>query len=69
MTTLKEWMASTGPVCKKCGREYFKGRDGLCMPCWEWEREHDIEYRIPEGLNGLIPMTSIKEIVHKTRKE
>ena len=61
-----EWLASTGPTCSECGKEFFKGRDGMCMPCWE--KEHEFEYRVPEEFGSLIPMSVIKDIVHKARK-
>lgn len=72
MTTLKEWEASTGPVCPECGREFFQGHDGLCMECWRKKKDNEVEYRISEGLIGLvpdvIPMVEINRIVHEAKR-
>lgn len=66
MPTFEEWLASTGPRCSKCGKEYFKGHDGMCEKCWE--KTHEIEYRIPENMSGFVSMTTIASIVHPVRK-
>ena len=56
-----------GPICKHCGREYFRGRDGLCYACWE--KENEFEIRVPEDVAIFLPQTVIRDIVHRSGKE
>ena len=67
MTTLSEWMASAGPICSKCHKEYLQGHDGLCISCWR--KKNEFEYRVPEELSGFLPMSIIRDIVHLAKKE
>ncbi|MDD4986057.1 MAG: hypothetical protein PHQ43_09750 [Dehalococcoidales bacterium] len=63
----QDWLASTGVVCKECGQEVFRSRDGLCLSCWE--KRNEIEIRDPQGLLTLIPQSVIMSIVKKPRGE
>jgi hypothetical protein len=38
----REWEASTGVICSKCGRETMRSREGLCMECWNKKYEFQI---------------------------
>lgn len=38
-----------GVICRSCRREVWRARDGSCLPCWE--REHEIELRLPPGMD------------------
>lgn len=66
-TTEVDWGKAAGVVCRNCGREVFRNRDGLCMSCWE--NENEFEIRDKEGILSFLPLTVIKEIVHRSRKE
>lgn len=65
--TEQEWMASTGVVCSKCGREVFRSRDGMCLPCWE--KENEMEFIDICGASAFLPQTLLKEIAHPHKKE
>lgn len=56
-----------GPICSKCGEEFFRGRGGLCYSCWEKENEYEI--RDKAGILSLLPKSVIMDIVHLSRKE
>lgn len=61
------WDKAAGVICSSCGREVFRARDGLCMPCWE--KEHEIEVRDQTGISNWLPMNIIHQITHPARKE
>ncbi|MBU1067192.1 hypothetical protein KKE60_05365 [Patescibacteria group bacterium] len=63
--TQEEWAKATGIICSNCGREVFRSRDGLCMPCWE--NEHEIEIRDSRGVLNFFPKTILEQITHKAR--
>ena len=65
--TKVEWENCAGAVCKGCGKEYFRGRDGLCYGCWE--KENEFEIRDKTGVLSLLPKSVIMEIVHLSRRE
>ena len=62
-----EWDKAAGVICRDCGREVFRSRDGLCMACWE--QVHEIEIRDRTGITNWLPMTIIEQITHSARKE
>ncbi|MBA7699622.1 hypothetical protein ES703_108321 [subsurface metagenome] len=66
-TTEAEWEKAAGVICKSCGREVFRSRDGLCMSCWE--KENEFEIRDKSGILNLLPKSVILDIVHPSRKE
>ncbi|MDD4984462.1 MAG: hypothetical protein PHQ43_01535 [Dehalococcoidales bacterium] len=61
------WAKAAGVICSNCGREVFRSRDGLCMPCWE--QAHEIEVRDGTGITNWLPMSIIQQITHQARKE
>jgi hypothetical protein len=61
--TDKDWDDAAGVVCKKCGREVFRSRDGLCMSCWEAQNELDV--RDGTGITDILPREVIMEICKK----
>jgi len=61
------WAKAAGVICSNCGREVFRSRDGLCMPCWE--QAHEIEVRDGTGITSWLPMSIINQITHQARKE
>jgi len=66
-TPLEDWEKSQGAICRNCGRETFRIRDGLCYSCWE--KENEFEYRgSPEALSFL-PRDVIMEIARKPKGE
>ena len=62
-----DWGKAAGVICKKCGREVFRSRDGLCFSCWE--KEHEFEIRDKAGILNLLPESVIMDIVHLARRE
>jgi len=67
--TQADWEKAAGVICKNCGREVFRSRDGLCMGCWE--KANEFEIRDKEGILGssFIPEDVIMAIVRPARKE
>jgi len=65
--TKVEWENCAGVVCKGCGKEYLRGRDGLCYGCWE--KENEFEIRDKAGILSLLPKSVIMDIVHPSRRE
>jgi len=65
--TKLEWENCAGIVCKDCGREVFRSRDGLCMSCWE--KENEFEIRDKTGVLSLLPKSVIMDIVHLSKRE
>lgn len=61
------WEKAAGVICSSCGREVFRSRDGVCMPCWE--QSNEIEVRDGTGITNWLPMDIIKQITHPARKE
>lgn len=61
------WDKAAGVICSECGREVFRARDGLCIPCWE--KKHEVEVRDQTGITGWLPMDIIKQITHPARKD
>ena len=61
-----DWDKAAGVICSDCGREVFRSRGGLCMPCWE--QKNEIELRDNTGITNWLPMTIIEQITHKSRK-
>ena len=61
------WEKAVGIICSNCGREVFRSRSGLCMPCWE--QANEIEVRDGTGITNWLPMDIIKQITHPARKE
>ncbi len=61
----KEWEACTGIICKSCGKEVYRSRDGLCMRCWETANEFEI--RDKAGVLEFLPMDIIKGIVRPAK--
>jgi len=66
-TTEADWKKAKGLICRQCGQEVFKTRDGLCMRCWE--KEHEFEIRDKSGILNLLPKSVIMDIVHLSRRE
>lgn len=64
--TPQDWLASTGIICSKCGREVFRALDGMCPACYE--KTNEFEIRDTAGALKLLPQTVISRIVHKSRK-
>ena len=64
--TRQEWLASTGVTCANCGKEAFRSREGLCLPCWE--TKHEFEIRDPSGVMTLLPESIIMAIARPARK-
>ncbi len=64
--TKEDWDNAAGIVCRKCGKEVYRSRDGLCMPCWEAENE--IEIRDTHGILNFFPQTILEQITHKAKK-
>ena len=62
-----DWGKAAGIICSNCGREVFRSRNGLCMPCWE--QANEIEVRDGTGITNWLPMDIIKQITHPARKE
>jgi len=62
------WDKAAGLVCSTCGREYFRGRDGLCYSCWEEKKDGEIEVRDTTGITNFLPMDIIEQITHQARK-
>lgn len=60
----KEWEKAAGDICKNCGKEYQRGREGLCYACWE--KAHEFEIRDPQGCLNFLPESLIMPIVHKS---
>ncbi len=60
------WEEAAGITCSNCGREVFRSRSGLCMPCWE--KANEIEVRDSTGITNWLPMNIIKQITHPARK-
>ena len=63
----EEWEKAAGIICLNCGREVFRSRDGLCMPCWE--QANEIEVRDGTGITNWLGMDIINQITHLARKE
>lgn len=61
--TVQDWDNAAGIICRNCGREVFRSRDGLCLPCWEAENEFEFRDRI--GVMGYLPQSVIMEIAKK----
>ncbi len=61
------WERAAGVTCTQCGREVFRSRGGLCMPCWE--QANEIEIRDGTGITNWLPMNIIEQITHPARKE
>lgn len=66
-TTEADWGKAAGVICRKCGREVFRSRDGLCFSCWE--KENEFEIRDKSGILNLLPESVIMDIVHLARRE
>jgi len=62
-----DWDNAAGVICRNCGREVFRSRQGLCFPCWE--KENEFEIRDEAGILNLLPKSVIMSIVHPSRKE
>ncbi len=62
------WKKAAGPICGSCGKEFFRGRDGLCYPCWEAKVEANPEIRDQTGLLAWLPKEVLKQITHPSRK-
>lgn len=62
-----DWGKAAGVICRKCGREVFRSRDGLCFSCWE--KENEFEIRDKSGILNLLPESVIMDIVHLARRE
>jgi len=62
-----DWEKAAGIICSGCGREVFRSRGGLCMPCWE--QANEIEVRDSTGITNWLPMDIIEQITHLARKE
>ena len=62
------WERAAGGVCSDCGREYFRGREGLCYSCWENKKDNEIEVRDTTGITNFLSMDIIKQITHQARK-
>jgi ribosomal protein L37E len=60
------WEKAGGIICRNCGREVFRSRDGLCMPCWE--KAHEIEIVDKTGITNWLPMDIINQITHLAKK-
>lgn len=67
-TRASNWDKAAGPVCSTCGKEYFRGRDGLCYSCWEIKKDNEIEVRDTTGITQFLPMDIIEQITHPARK-
>ena len=57
----QDWDKAAGVICKTCGREVFRSRNGLCLQCWEEENEFEI--RDKTGVTEFLPRSVIMEIV------
>lgn len=61
----REWLASAGIICRSCGREVFRSKEGLCIPCYE--QLHEFEIIDTTGCLDFLPMSVLKEITRKPR--
>ena len=66
-TAEADWEKAGGVICRQCGREVFRSRDGLCMACWE--QAHEIELRDQTGITNWLSMDIINQITHQAKKE
>lgn len=66
-TSRADWEKAAGIICRNCGRECFRARDGLCMECWE--KENEFEIRDKTGIMDVFPKDVIMAIVRPARKE
>jgi predicted amidophosphoribosyltransferase len=64
----QDWLASTGVICKQCGREVQQSRDGLCLPCWEKQEESKVEVRDKTGALNFFGDNILAQITHQSRK-
>jgi len=63
----RDWERAAGEICSQCGREYFRGHDGLCYDCWE--KKNEFEIRDKAGALAFLPESVIFDIVHPAKKE
>lgn len=63
----ENWDRAAGIICSDCGREVFRSRNGLCMPCWE--QANEIEVRDDTGITNWLPLSILEQITHPARKE
>lgn len=61
------WDKAAGIICTNCGKEVFRSRNGLCLPCWE--KTNEVEIRDKTRITNWLPMAIIKQITHPARKE
>jgi len=64
-----DWDRSAGLVCSNCGKEYFRGRDGLCYSCWEEKKDNELDVRDTTGITNFLPMDILEQITHQARKD
>lgn len=62
----EEWLKARGITCSVCGEEVYRGRDGMCLPCWRKAREFEV--RDPQGLLEFLPQNIIQGITHPSGK-
>lgn len=64
-----EWESGAGLICTVCGREYFRGRDGMCYRCWENEKDKEVEVQDKTGITNWLGMDILQQITHQARKD
>jgi ribosomal protein L37E len=63
----RDWDASTGVICSKCGLESFRSRDGMCYRCWEQTHEYQVIDKT--GCLEFLGDDILKDITVKRGKE
>ena len=65
----ENWEKSKGEICSQCGKEYFRGRDGMCYSCWEQMKDNEVVFVDKTGITNWLPMEIIEQITHQYRKD
>jgi hypothetical protein len=62
----RDWEASTGVTCVNCGREVFRSKEGLCLPCWNQKYEYQVIDNT--GYADFVGMDVINQIARKPKE-
>ncbi len=62
-----EWMAATGEICIVCGQEFQRGRDHMCMKCWEAVQNNKITVEDKTGMLDYFGENILQQITHKSK--
>jgi ribosomal protein L37E len=61
----KQWEKAAGVICKKCGKEVFKSRDGYCLSCWDDVQPMEIIDKC--GATNYFAPELLEQIMHFSR--